>query len=60
VAAFNVNFNSQSNDLSNVSLANVEALAYESSTVYPCPATGGVCVVMVGNTGLVVEGWHAP
>ena len=31
VAAFNVNFNTQSNDLSAVSLANVEALAGELS-----------------------------
>jgi len=34
-AAFNVNFSAQSNGLSDVSLANVEALAQESTTTYP-------------------------
>jgi hypothetical protein len=32
VAAWNVNFNSQRNDLSDISLANIEALAGESAT----------------------------
>jgi hypothetical protein len=32
IAAFNVNFNSQSNELSAISLANVEALAIEISS----------------------------
>jgi hypothetical protein len=36
VAVFNVNFNSQSNDLSDVSLANVEALAQESAEQICC------------------------
>jgi hypothetical protein len=36
MAAWNVNLNSQSNELSDISLANVEALANEGGTG-PCP-----------------------
>ncbi|MDR0680723.1 MAG: hypothetical protein LBG15_02555 [Dysgonamonadaceae bacterium] len=38
VAAWNVNLNSQSNDLSEISLANIEALAQESGG-YSCSAS---------------------
>jgi hypothetical protein len=44
VAAWNVSLNSQGNELSAVSLANVEALAYElPDVVITCGATEGRC-----------------
>jgi hypothetical protein len=47
-----VNLNSQSNDLSTVLLANMEALAQESETPrYSCPDGSSECVrVTRGNT----------
>jgi hypothetical protein len=49
VAAWNVNLNSQSNDLSDISLANVEALAEESDE---CP-NGCYC----NGDGCYCNGW---
>ena len=57
MTAFNVNMNSQENGLSDVSLANVEALAFESSNnsgsaeVYDCAGwfTGSKKIYMCRN-----------
>jgi hypothetical protein len=46
VAAINVNFNSQNNDLANISLANVEALAGCEDTV---TTRGNIIIVTVCN-----------
>jgi anti-sigma regulatory factor (Ser/Thr protein kinase) len=45
VAAWNVNLNSQNNDLSDISLANVEALAEESSHKYETKKTDEIEVL---------------
>ena len=52
-AAVNVALNQQpTNKMSNISLANVEALAGEVSVVGCCPG-GGICIVIIG--GIVVD-----
>jgi hypothetical protein len=43
VAAWNVNFNSQKNELSDVQLANVEALAQESGGLIDCGSLHFAC-----------------
>jgi hypothetical protein len=51
VAAWNVNLNSQGNDLSDISLANVEALAGEGgTTVTSCLGLWGSCSTASGAT----------
>ncbi|GHT15520.1 hypothetical protein FACS189426_23180 [Bacteroidia bacterium] len=53
VSVVNVNFNSQSNNLSGVSLANVEALAQESGGGDDCyTSSNNTCgYVVISNTG---------
>jgi hypothetical protein len=51
VAAFNVNFNLQSSKLSDISLANVEALATETgATITTCLGIWGSCSTSSGAT----------
>jgi hypothetical protein len=58
VAAWNVNLNSQKNELSDILLANVEALAQESDWLRPCPNTYGTCRIEVGTTLMVIVGYR--
>jgi len=54
-AAWNVNISSKTNRMSNVKLANVEALAEESSTTpsYNCPGGKNGCVIIQERLGSV-------
>jgi len=59
MAAFNVNMNTQNENLSDLSLANVEALAQsEDLTQRPCPTKGGTCFVSVGDLVAIYRGYQ--
>lgn len=51
VAAWNMNLNSQSNNLSEISLANVEALAGETNTSASCNGLLGWCSLDCSKCG---------
>ncbi|MDR1341133.1 MAG: NVEALA domain-containing protein [Prevotellaceae bacterium] len=53
VSALNMNYNSQKSDLSDLSLANVEALADEGTPSYNCPGTEVECVRITTTPGAV-------
>ncbi|MDR3235287.1 MAG: NVEALA domain-containing protein [Prevotellaceae bacterium] len=44
IAAFNVSMNSQSGNLSDLALANVEALSGGEAPVYDCPGGWKICL----------------
>lgn len=54
-AAWNVNISSKTNGMSNVMLANMEALAEESSSTpyYDCPGGKNGCVIIQERIGSV-------
>jgi len=58
MATFNVNMNTQNENLPDLNLANVEALAQsEDFMTRSCRCKGGSCLVVVGNTVVIVRGW---
>ena len=60
-AGYNVyQSNMNSNELSDVMLANLEALAGdESNTIKVCPKKGGCCTVQIGEETMVATiGWQ--
>lgn len=57
IAAFNININTNNSDLSTLSLANVEALAQESSiTTWNCTGSMSACNLSCGQCGTSVSG----
>ena len=52
--ALNVNLNANNNDISDISLSNVEALVYGETVIIGCCPGGGICIV----NGLTILGYH--